>query len=133
MIVFLICIAPSIKAEILSDGGGDASATNFQVTACIGEAIVGLAGSASSSISCGFLVGPTVAVIVCGMDFNNDSEVNFEDYAIFSQHCEVLKDLIRKVEEQKEFIGKQNRQIAQLVGALERTTEGKSREVKEVQ
>ena len=64
-IIFLFCIAHFVKAEILSNGGGDASSTNFQVTACIGETIIGLAGSASSSISCGFLVGLTATEIVC--------------------------------------------------------------------
>jgi len=64
-IVFLIFITCSVKAEILSSGGGDAFSTNFQVTACIGEPIIGLAESTYSSISCGFLVSANVTPSTC--------------------------------------------------------------------
>ena len=53
--ISLSCLICSADADVMDNGGGDSHSANYRITACIGETIVGQAGSVNSIISSGFL------------------------------------------------------------------------------
>ena len=57
ILLLVACITHPAIADIVSNGGGDASSANYQMTGCLGEPMIGEAGSAFTVIESGFLVG----------------------------------------------------------------------------